>query len=182
MRLVLLVAVLLLPCGAWAEDYKQPCYVSSAYVEAYKHVVHYYNPTLPDQTVDEVVRSILWYSSYYKLDDPRLVVAIIAVESRFNPRAVSRHGAQGLGQLMPFNSAHLKLDAFEPYQNIQGCVSILKQNLDRFSGPHKLEYAVAAYNAGYTAVMRAGGPPQNGETPRYVRDVLAIYRQLCGNR
>ena len=107
--------------------------------------------------------------------NPDLIKAIIRVESNFNPRAVSRKGAQGLMQLMPATAAdHAVADAFDPGQNVAGGVHYLRKLLDLFGGDQRL--ALAAYNAGENAVLRYNGIPPYRETQQYVHKVLALYR------
>ncbi len=105
-----------------------------------------------------------------------LVRAIIKVESNFNPRALSRKGARGLMQLMPGTAAAFKVtDSFDPEQNIRGGVAYLSRLLNRYANDETL--ALAAYNAGPTAVARYGNrvPPYR-ETRNYIRKVRAATR------
>ena len=103
--------------------------------------------------------------------DPRLVHAVIAVESRFQARARSRKGAMGLMQLMPATARELQVaNPFDPAANIDAGVRHLRQLLDRFD----LHLAVAAYNSGAAAVKRFGGVPPFRETQAYVRQVLQL--------
>jgi soluble lytic murein transglycosylase-like protein len=103
-----------------------------------------------------------------------LLDALIWTESRYNPVAISKAGAAGLGQLMPGTARDLGvLNRFDPKENLVGAARYLRQMLDKFGVVH---LAVAAYNAGPGAVERAGGIPLNGETPGYVRDVLDRWR------
>ena len=110
---------------------------------------------------------------------PALVKAVIAAESNFDPSAVSHKGAQGLMQLMPSTSAKLGVgDPFQPIDNVRGGTAYLRQMLDRYGD---VERALAAYNAGPTAVDRFGGIPPYRETRAYVRRVLAYYRHYHGD-
>lgn len=103
--------------------------------------------------------------------DPRLVHAVITVESRYQANARSRKGAMGLMQLMPATARELEVrNPYDPAANIDGGVRHLRQLLDRFD----LRHAVAAYNAGAGAVRRFGGVPPFRETQAYVRQVLQL--------
>jgi Transglycosylase SLT domain len=107
---------------------------------------------------------------------PRLIAAIIAVESEFNPRAVSRTGAQGLMQLMPATAVGLKVsDSFDPGENIEGGVRHLRALMDRFH--NDLPLVLAAYNAGEQAVIAHRGIPPYPETRQYVVRVLRLVDQ-----
>ena len=105
---------------------------------------------------------------------PKLVAAIVAVESQFNPRAVSRKGAEGLMQLMPATAAVLEVDdPFDPRDNIDGGVRHLKRLMKRFH--NDLPLVLAAYNAGEQAVINHRGIPPYRETRQYVVRVLRRY-------
>ncbi len=104
----------------------------------------------------------------------KLVSAVIRAESGFNPRAVSRKGAQGLMQLMPTTASILGVrNSFDPRENIDGGVRHLRGLMDRF--PHNLPLAIAAYNAGERAVVQHRGIPPYPETQDYVTKVLQFY-------
>jgi soluble lytic murein transglycosylase-like protein len=103
--------------------------------------------------------------------DATLVQSIIAVESAFDQRAVSRKGARGLMQLMPQTAAALGVrDVHHPLENIAGGVRHLRYLLDRYAGD--LSLALAAYNAGEKAVDAYRGIPPYTETQQYVQRVL----------
>jgi len=108
--------------------------------------------------------------------DPALIEAIVANESGFNANATSSAGARGLMQLMPETAASLGVrDSYDPAQNVRGGARYLRSLLDRFGS---VELAVAAYNAGPSAVARYGGVPPYEQTRSYVRNVMARYRAL----
>lgn len=110
---------------------------------------------------------------------PALVKAVIAAESAFNEHAVSKKGAQGLMQLMPRTAAELGVtDAFSADQNVAGGTRYLREMLDRYGDVGR---AIAAYNAGPTAVDRYRGIPPYPETRDYVKRVLTYYRDYHGD-
>ncbi len=102
--------------------------------------------------------------------DEALITAVIAAESNFDPRAVSRKNARGLMQLMPETAADYGVtDVFDPAQNIDAGTRYLKGLLARYEGDLRL--ALAAYNAGPERVAQAGGVPRIAETQAYVKKV-----------
>jgi soluble lytic murein transglycosylase-like protein len=106
--------------------------------------------------------------------DPELVRAIIKAESNFDPRAVSRQGAQGLMQLMPGTAGRYAVrNSFDPGTNIRGGVRYLRFLHELFPG--HIPLALAAYNAGETVVLRYNGIPPYPETRQYVNRVLRYY-------
>lgn len=110
--------------------------------------------------------------------DAELIQAVIAVESCFNPRAVSPAGAEGLMQLMPDTADRFGVsDSFNPKQNIQAGSRYLKWLLSRFNG--NVQFALAGYNAGEGRVDQYNGIPPYRETQNYVRNVLLIYAKLA---
>jgi cell wall-associated NlpC family hydrolase len=110
--------------------------------------------------------------------DPALLSAVAWTESGFRPGAASSAGAQGLMQIMPATARGLGVDPLDPEQALTGGARYLRQQLDAFGG--RADLALAAYNAGPTAVRRAGGVPEYPETQAYVTRVLDRYRQLGG--
>jgi len=109
--------------------------------------------------------------------DSALLHAVISVESRYNPRAVSKKGAVGLMQLMPETAKRYGVsDAFDPVQNIRAGAQYLSYLLKIFNSDKRL--ALAAYNAGENAVIRSGNRiPRIRETANYVPRVLNSYQK-----
>jgi soluble lytic murein transglycosylase-like protein len=109
---------------------------------------------------------------------PALVRAVIAVESAFDPKAVSKAGAQGLMQLLPATARRYGVgNPFDPEQNLGGGARYLSYLLKRYN--NNLELVLAAYNAGEDAVDRYGRTiPPYRETREYVPAVLKMYKQF----
>ena len=128
-------------------------------------------PGLPSGGLEPIIRR---HSEARHLD-PRLVRAVIQVESGYNHRARSNKGAMGLMQLMPDTAVELAV--YHPYdvdENLRGGTAYLRQLIDTFAG--SLEMALAAYNAGPGAVERHHGVPPYPDTVDYVKRVMALYR------
>lgn len=120
-----------------------------------------------------------------------LLKAVIATESGFNAHAVSPKGAVGLMQLMPDTARRFGVKAdhnqtlqerlTDPRTNILAGASYLAWLLKYFDG--ETELALAAYNAGEGAVMRAGRRiPNYRETRDYVRKVTQLHQNLLPPR
>ncbi len=123
----------------------------------------------------EFNKLIIAKSYQYGLD-PALVKAVIAVESDFNPRAVSEKGAMGLMQLMPLTAKDLGVsNTFDPAANVDGGARYLRYLLDYFNWD--IELALAAYHAGISRVERYVGIPPIPATHDYVRKVKSKYNR-----
>ena len=105
-----------------------------------------------------------------------LLVSVAQVESNLDQEATSAAGAQGLLQVMPPTAAALQLDADRPESNVLAGARYLKLMMDRF---RSTDLALAAYNAGPTAVDRYRGAP-SGETLTYVANVNRLWQRLQG--
>ncbi len=146
-------------------------------VAMYAAKIKEFNKRVDDATATQIAFHILDKSEQNGVD-PRLIMALIARESRFNRHAVSRAGAMGLGQLMPGTAAGLGVrDAFDIPSNIDGTVRYITTQLRSFG---RLSLALAAYNAGPGAVRRYNGIPPYRETQNYVRLVWETYAELAG--
>lgn len=108
--------------------------------------------------------------------DPALVKAVMRVESCFDSNAVSRVGAQGLMQLMPYTAQMLGVaNSFDPNENIRGGVQYLGSLIKRFN--NNLEFALAGYNAGPLNVEKYKGVPPFKETQSYLQRVMTHYKR-----
>ncbi|WP_306389331.1 transglycosylase SLT domain-containing protein [Methylophilus aquaticus] len=103
-------------------------------------------------------------------------MAVIAVESGFNPNARSPKNAQGLMQLLPETQARFSVkDAYNPEQNIKGGLSYLRWLLAYFKGD--IELVLAAYNAGENNVLKYRGIPPFPETQNYIKRISQYYKK-----
>jgi soluble lytic murein transglycosylase-like protein len=140
---------------------------------------------VPDEVIDEVlapmaagtdVRALAMAAARRHGLEPNLVLAVVGVESGFQPDAVSNKGAQGLMQLMPATARELGVtDALDPAQNLDGGTRYLRMLVAQYGGD--LGKALAAYNAGPGAVKRHGGVPPYRETHHYIDRVLQRYQR-----
>jgi len=106
--------------------------------------------------------------------DPRFIHAVIKQESKYDPKAVSYVGAEGLMQMMPATAKRFGLkDPFDPAANVEAGTKYLKWLLKRFDGDVSL--ALAGYNAGEGAVDKYKGVPPYSETQNYVKKIVSNY-------
>ena len=144
------------------------------------------NPKLSTAEATRIARSVITFSNHYKVD-ARLVMAVISVESDFDPHSTSKHGAMGLTQLMPSTAQWMGVqNAYDSADSVYGCVKLLRQHFNQYMGQtgdrtNALILSLAAYNAGEGAVKRHGGTvPPYRETQAYVRLVIKKYLAYCG--
>lgn len=112
--------------------------------------------------------------------DPKLLHALVIIESAYNPRATSPVGARGLTQLMPGTAAELGVrNVYDSEENLRAGARYLALQIGRFSD---IRLALAAYNAGPNRVARLGRVPDFTETQNYVRDGIDCYLALTAGR
>jgi soluble lytic murein transglycosylase-like protein len=145
----------------------------------YATVLRTINPHLQIHESLAYARSLLADSERTRLD-PNLIMALVTVESSWRQTAVSRHGARGLGQLMPTTAAKLGVNPRDPADNLRGASSYLRTLIDRFAGRgvNAMRDAIGAYNAGPHAVEQYRGLPPYHETQRYVVKVMKQWHAL----
>lgn len=103
--------------------------------------------------------------------DPDIADRWAQQESGYDPKAVSKKGAKGILQLMDGTAKELGVtDSFDPEQNIDGGMRYLSDLRKKYGGD--LNKTFAAYNAGPSAVDKAGGVPNYPETQVYVKTIL----------
>jgi soluble lytic murein transglycosylase-like protein len=118
--------------------------------------------------------------------DADLLRAVVQIESRFNPNAISPRGAIGLMQVMPATAASLGLARpkealLDPRANLRTGARYLQRLSLQFAGA--IDLVLAAYNAGENSVLRNGWAlPPYPETQAYVHDVLEVYHGLRAAR
>lgn len=147
--------------------------------EAYARAILKMNSKVNAEDANLIARIILNYCDQAGVDtvDPRLIMSIVAAESRFNVNARSRVGALGLGQLMPATAKGMGItDPLDPVQNLWGCVRYVEREIHRWADhPDALDRVLASYNAGPGAVQKYNGIPPYKETKNYVKIVKRYY-------
>ena len=171
--------------GAIGQNTKRLSPEIAAVLPAYTKFILGRNKKLTAAKAQEIAEGILGFSVHYGVD-ARLIMAMILVESNFNPNARSSAGAQGLGQLMPGTARGLGVtNSYDTDQNLNGTVRLIRGHIDKYSKSSDNEFealilALAAYNAGSGNVRKHGGVPPFRETQNYIKKVTSTYRTLCG--
>lgn len=114
-------------------------------------------------------------AAHYAIDE-QLIYSVIAAESNFDPKAISKRNARGLMQLLPETATRFGVqDIFDPKENIEAGTHYLSDLLKRYN--NDLALALAAYNAGPERVEQYGRIPPYSETVSYVRRVKGKYEK-----
>jgi len=130
----------------------------------------YRKPVVTDEVLARVAHYIVIYSRSYCIE-PELSAALIARESGFNPHAVSKTGAKGLGQLIDSTAAGMGVtDPFDIEDNLRGSLGYFKKLLDKWEGnSNQVDLALASYLQGPKTVEDHGGIPPSSQ--RYIREI-----------
>lgn len=122
----------------------------------------------------DIERHIRTAAEVYQVE-AALIRAVIHQESNFKIDARSSKGALGLMQLMPDTARHYQVgNILDPRENIHAGTRHLRYLLQHY---RDLDLALAAYNAGQTAVRKYQGIPPYPETQQYVASVKRRYQQ-----
>ncbi|MBU0573509.1 MAG: lytic transglycosylase domain-containing protein [Candidatus Margulisiibacteriota bacterium] len=133
--------------------------------------------TVKDNAAQMMAENIIKYSQQYDVN-PKILTALIAAESKFNSQAVSRSGAQGLGQLLPSTARHLGVnDPFNIEENIMGTTRYFRSMLDRFKGyDPRVHFALAGYKEGPNAVLKRGYYKSDSQS--YIDLIMKYYSDI----
>lgn len=134
--------------------------------------------SVPDYEAELIANTIVHYSAKKNID-PYFIAALIDRESQFNARAISKHGAKGLGQIMDFNHKSLKIDnPFNIEQSVRGTVTYIAMLTSKWRHrPDFQQLALASYLEGPGTISRQGGYYKQ-HTVKYISDIYKIYNRL----
>jgi len=154
-----------------------PAYVEFVGESPRKAILSYVGKYRKPGEAEAITAGIMKYSKLYEVN-PKLVTALMARESRFNPRAVSSSGAIGLGQLLPSTCKTVGVsDPYDIDQNAKGTVRYMHYLLNRFKKYNeRVAFSIAGYLEGPNAVERKLG--YKPHTKAYIDDILKIYHQI----
>ena len=185
---IALLGLTLAPCPAQAQGIDwRPAGGDLFAAASHEPAPHAPNPGQPNSTDDARLTSPLQpygeavteASRRHGLD-PKLLHAVVVVESAYRSEACSPAGACGLTQLMPGTARDLGVrDRFDPVENLRGGADYLARQIRRFGD---LRLALAAYNSGPGRVARLGRIPDIAETRLYVIAVVDCYLALTAGR
>ena len=130
----------------------------------------------PQPPVEAPIHEIVKAAAARYSVDADLITSVIAAESNFDPKAVSKRNARGLMQLLPETAARFGVqNIFDPQENIDAGTHYLRDLLARYN--NDLVLTLAAYNAGPERVQQFGSVPPYPETASYIRRVKRAYEK-----
>ncbi|OGB87251.1 hypothetical protein A3H38_04400 [candidate division WOR-1 bacterium RIFCSPLOWO2_02_FULL_46_20] len=155
----------------------EPDYYAETGEAPYTSILNFVSQYRQEDEAKVITSSIVKYAKDYDVN-PKLVTALMARESRFNPSAVSSSGAVGLGQLLPSTCTTVGIaDPYDIDQNAKGTARYMKYLLDRFEKYNqRMQFALAGYLEGPNAVERQLG--YKSHTSSYIRDIINIYHKI----
>ncbi len=141
-------------------------------------------PTGLAEVTKEELAEVIYEEALRHHQDPKFILALIAIESEFKNWSVSEQGAKGLLQIMPYVAKSLARELgiewsgdrtlFNPYLNVRIGIYYLSQLILDFND---IRVALTAYNYGPTYVK--GLIEKNEKVPQdYYRRVLAVYQTI----
>lgn len=135
----------------------------------------YKKQRVSDEVLEKVAHYIVVFSRANCLE-PELAASLIAAESGFDPNAVSKSGAKGLGQLIDSTARGEGItQPFDIVQNLRGSLGYFRKLTVRWQGyPDANDRALASYLQGPRTVENAGGVPSSAR--QYI-DIIMGYRQ-----
>jgi soluble lytic murein transglycosylase-like protein len=170
-RATLALLVALAPVTPVFADTTSASVSENAYARAMRSI----NPRLPEGQSRAYATALLANAERMHLD-PRLVMAVVTVESHWDERAISVDGAIGLGQLKPETARNLGVDAWSGKSNLRGITIYLHRLIGLFrSSRSAIGSAIASYNAGPIAVQQNGGEAPGYASQHYVAKVFATW-------
>jgi len=151
--------------------------------EEFKALVRSGLQNFSEKMSDSLLNEVLVQSEHYQLD-PFWVLAVMQVESHFNPTAVSHMGAQGMMQMLPDTAGYIAKalgeevgDLHEPHYNVRMGTFYLHYLLTKLRGTYRL--STIAYNIGpgnLYKMLRIPGWKSQGHD--YLEKVLKAHESL----
>jgi len=133
---------------------------------------------VPDYEAELIANTIVFYSQKKGIN-PFLIAALIDRESGFNARAISKHGAKGLGQLMDFNLQALNVnDPFSIEESARATVEYFNHLMTIWKNePLQVKLSLASYLEGPNAIRR-NKKIWKKTTEKYINDILKTLKYL----
>ncbi len=130
----------------------------------------------PEYQIDTMANAVIRYGKVYDVD-PKLMAALIARESGFDPKAASATGAMGLGQIKSFHYARLGItDPYDIDQNTKGTAMLMRELLNKWSAHSRpVDMALAEYTEGMTALA---DKTYGAKTQKYIDDIYTYKKQM----
>jgi hypothetical protein len=152
-------------------------YKMNDYQKISSYMLKYYKSVKISESL-LIAESIVKYAADVQLD-PKLIAALVAVESSFNPRAVSHTNARGLGQIKSFNYKPLRItNPFDIAQNVRGTAYYLREKFAHWKeDDNQLVLGIASYTEGYGAIKKANKQYKYA-TKLYIEKILKKYKQI----